>query len=61
MRKIFVCFLCVCSVVIIACTAQAASSQLPEEVLDVLETKWPDWQIPTVTYKSSDGKYIADN
>lgn len=45
MRKIFVCFLCVCSVVIIACTAQAASSQLPEEVLDVLETKWPDWQI----------------
>ena len=61
MRKIFVCFLCVCSVLVIACTAQAASSRLPEEVLDVLETKWPDWQIPTVTYKSSDGKYIADN
>lgn len=61
MRKIFVCFLCVCSVLVIACTAQAASSRLPEEVLDVLETKWPDWQIPTVTYKSSDGKYSADN
>ena len=59
--KLFVCFLCICSMVIIACTAQAASSRLPEEVIDVFEAKWPDWQIPTVTYKASDGKHSTDN
>lgn len=57
MHKILACCLCFCVLFCACSTASAATSKLPKEVLEALETKWPNWEVASVTYKTSDDKY----
>ena len=57
MHKILACCLCFCVLFCSCSTASAATSKLPKDVLEALETKWPNWEVASVTYKTSDDKY----
>lgn len=61
MKKLFAVLFILCVFYTCSVTAFAATDQLPDEILDVLDEKWDGWTVPSETYKTANGKYEPDN